>query len=350
MVVANSRVKRQARRLDPNTVRVCVVMPIRNEAGHIAGTLDSVLQQTFPRHRTEILVVDGLSDDHTLDILVRYQQNNPRLRVLSNPRGTAPTSLNMGIAASNAEIIVRVDGHCTLASDYIERCVELLGQSGAGNVGGLMLPSGDGIISSAVAVAMSSRFGIGNGRFRYLQREEYVDTVYLGCFRREVLDEVGWFDAELTRNQDDELNYRITQAGFGVLLSPAIVSTYVPRGSLAALWRQFYQFGLWKVRVIRKHPHSIQPRHLVPPVFVATLAASLLSFVLWRRRLFLLVPTLYGVVVLWAAAWGGRRDLRLTIPLLAVIPCLHLGYGSGFVIGLWHAVRGESSKHRVFDR
>lgn len=321
-------------------------MPVRNEAAHIDATLQTVLTQTFPVDRMRIVVVDGASEDETRAIVDRYIAEHQHMYVLTNPRRTAPTSLNLGIRSGSEEVIIRVDGHCELAPDYIERCVALLAASRAGNVGGLMRPVGHGAIGRAVAAAMSSPFGVGNAHFHYLERETYVDTVYLGCFRREVLQEVGLFDEDLTRNQDDELNYRIRRAGYGILLSPEIVSTYTPRSTLSALWRQFYQFGLWKVRVMQKHPGSIQPRHLAPPVFVLAMSTSLLVAGLTRRLQFLALPALYGAAVVAAGTKTGGRTLRSVLALLLVFPCLHISYGSGILIGCLRALLNSTPRGR----
>lgn len=318
--------------LDPATARVAVVIPAYNEERHISDTLCRVVGQTFPAGRMEIIVVDGASTDSTRAILSEWTRRHPNLCVLENPRRTAPTSLNMGIRATDADVIVRVDGHCRIAPDYVERCVELLARSGAANVGGPMRSEGVGPVGEAVAIATSSRFGIGNARFHYLEREEWVDTVYLGAFRRKVLEEVGLYDEELTRNQDDELNYRIREAGYGILLSPSIVSSYTPRSSLRALWRQYYQYGFWKVRVIEKHPGSVQPRHLAPASLVAGLTVSVAAFLLFRRRRLLLPWAAYLSGVAGASAMNADGSVRRALLLGAVFSCLHLGYGAGFLL------------------
>lgn len=279
--------------------------------------------------------MDGLSTDRTREILEAYGRKHSRLRVLINSERTAPTALNKGIAASQADVIVRVDGHCELAPDYIERCVDLLAATRAANVGGLMNPRSTSRMGRAIALATQSRVGIGNARFHYLQKQEYVDTVYLGAFRREVLEEVGGYDEELTRNQDDELNYRIRRAGYGIVLSPAIVSTYVPRSSLRSLWRQYFQYGWWKVRVIEKHPASVQPRHLAPAFFTAGSLGSLLLAALTRRSWPLTPIAAYALLIGSVAARLSRRDVRLFALLVLVFPTLHFGYGSGFLIALF---------------
>jgi succinoglycan biosynthesis protein ExoA len=320
--------------LDVNRATVSIIIPIRNEAESIRATLDSVLHQSFPSSRTEVIVVDGMSTDRTREVLDRYRQEYPRLRVVDNPARTVPAALNLSIRQATGDVIVRVDGHCRLAADYVERCVALLAESGAANVGGLMRPEGEGPIGQAMAVATRSRFGIGNGRFHYLERQAYVDTVYLGAFRTEVLHELGGYDEELVRNQDDELNYRIRQAGFSILLSPDIVSTYTPRHSLRAIWRQYYQYGFWKVRVIEKHQGSLQARHLAPALLVSGLLTSAAAFVMSRRVWTLLPWVGYVGADLMAALLNTRRSPSQTLPVALVFPCLHLSYGMGFVVGI----------------
>jgi hypothetical protein len=182
---------------------------------------------------------------------------------------------------------------------------------------------------------MRSRFGVGNSRYHYLEREEFVDTVYMGAFRSEVLDEVGAYDGELARNQDDELNYRIRAAGYGVLLSPQLVSIYSPPRSLKTLWRrQFYPYGYWKVRVLEKHPRSLQPRHLAPPALVLLLAISVTAAVARRKKVYLAPLGIYCAATFTAAGWASRSRLPLTPLVATVFVFMHLGYGIGFIHAL----------------
>jgi len=319
--------------LDVDRATVSIIVPIRNEEESICSTLDSVLHQSFPSSRTEVIVVDGMSTDGTRAVLDRYRQEYARLQVVDNPGRTVPVALNLGIQRATGDVVVRVDGHCRISHDYVECCMALLAESGAANVGGLMRPECKGAIGQAVAVATRSRFGIGNGRFHYLERQAYVDTVYLGAFRTHVLRELGGYDEELVRNQDDELNYRIRHAGYSILLSPDIVSTYVPRHSLRAIWRQYYQYGFWKVRVIEKHWGSVQARHLAPALLVSGLLASAAAFVMSKRVWTLLPWVGYIGADLVMALLHTRRSPSQTLPVALVFPCLHLSYGIGFAVG-----------------
>ena len=203
--------------------RVSVILPVRNEADHLGVCLDAILAQDCPAEELEVLVVDGASEDGTREVVRHYARNDPRVRLASNPQQIVPTAMNAGIRAARGEIIVRVDGHTTIAADYVRLGVEALHRTGAMNVGGPMTAVGGGWFGDAVAAATSSRFGVGS-YFHFGTSEREVDTVYLGMWRRSVFEQVGLFDEELVRNQDDELNYRIRKAGGSVVLIPAMRS------------------------------------------------------------------------------------------------------------------------------
>jgi len=261
---------------------ISLLLPIRNESAYIERCLRAVLAQDYPPDRMEILVVDGMSTDGTREIvrkmiaqsLLSSTDRQPPVVLLDNLAGIVPTALNIGLRQAKGEIIIRVDGHTVIAPDYVHRCVEALEQSGADNVGGRMHARGENAWGVAVAAATSSPFGVGGARFHYSDEEEWVDTVYMGAWPRPVFWGIGLFDEELVRDQDDEFNYRLREYGGRILLSPKIKSVYLVRGTPQALWRQYYQYGFWKVRVLQKHPLQMRPRQFVPPLFVLSLLAS----------------------------------------------------------------------------
>jgi len=317
--------------------RVSLLVPIRNEERYIARCLDGLAAQDYPRDRLEVLVIDGASSDRTREVVAGYRDRLPGLRILDNPDRTVPYAMNLGIRAAQGDAIVRVDGHCVLAPDYVRRCVEVLLETQAHCVGGPMRCSGEGYWGVAIAAAMSSRFGVGNVLFR---REDYrgtADTVYLGAWPREVFGQIGLFDEELSNNQDDELAYRLRKAGGIVFLDPSIRSLYFARTSIPHLWRQYYRYGLYKVRVFQKHPFRMQLRQFVPPSFVAAvgalpLAALLEPLALWAWGAMLL---LYGMVNLAAATALASRTRWAFLPAFPwLFAVLHLSYGSGFLVGL----------------
>ena len=311
-------------------------MPIRNEGSFLRESLGAVLAQDYPTDRLEILVADGCSTDGTQQLIGAFKQKHPNLELLENSGRIVPTGLNLALRRARGEIILRVDGHTFIAPDYVSQCVAALSRSGAENVGGRMNATGAGRFGEAVAMATSSPFGVGGARFHYSNREEFVDTVYLGAWPRHVFVEIGLFDEELVRNQDDEFNYRLTERGGRILLSPEIKSVYTNRSSPGSLWRQYFQYGYWKVRVLQKHPGQMQPRQFAPPAFVFTLLISIFGYLFSTfDRLSLVVPGLYLlanlVASIYTASYKGWRNLPL-LPLAYAI--LHLSYGAGFLAGL----------------
>lgn len=318
---------------------VSVVMPVRNEAGFIARSLGCVLAQDYPSDRMEVIVADGMSDDGTRELVHAAARRDRRVRLVDNKGRIAPTALNAALAGARGTIIVRVDGHTEIASDYVRQCVLELERTGADNVGGRMEAEGSGAVRRAIAAATSSPFGVGGARFHYSKAEEWVDTVYLGAWRRATFDNLGLFDEELVRNQDDEFNYRLRAAGGRILLSPRIHSRYYGRSSLSSLARQYFQYGFWKVRVLQKHPLQMRLRQFVPPLFVLALIATsalVLAFPAApaTRLLVLGLAAIYLLADAAAAVVETRRQGASPALLALVFPILHVAYGTGFLAGL----------------
>ena len=319
---------------------VSVIMPVRNEAAYIERSLGAVLAQEYPADCLEILVVDGLSSDGTRQAVLAQAAADPRVRLLDNPAGIVPPGLNIGIAQARGEIVVRVDGHCEIAPDYVRRCVQhlLAGHEGAPveAVGGPIETIGETDEAAAIALAMSSWFGVGGSAFRTIKdRPLLVETVAFPAYRRATLQRLGPFDEEMVRNQDDEYNYRLLKGGGRILLSPDIRSRYYSRGSLRSLWRQYYQYGYWKVRVMQKHPRQMRLRQFAPPALVAGLFGSAALGLVFRPFRWLLgaVVALYLAANVVASLSLGREHAPR---LLVIHPILHLSYGLGFLVGLAH--------------
>ncbi|PIQ25170.1 glycosyltransferase family 2 protein [bacterium (Candidatus Blackallbacteria) CG17_big_fil_post_rev_8_21_14_2_50_48_46] len=323
--------------------RISVLVPIRNEAQYIERCLHSILNQTLPAEAIEILVIDGLSTDLTPQILSRLQAEEPRIQVLENPAQTAPYAMNIGLRHATGDIWVRVDGHCEIAPDYLALCLQVLEETGAGCVGGRLNNVGETAWARAIAMGMSSPFGVGNALFRYTQTACEVDTLAFGAYRREVLEKVGLFNEALTRNQDDEYNYRVRAAGYRIWLDPRIQSTYYTRGSLPTLWKQYYQYGYWKIIVLREHPGSLQLRHLIPACFVLSLAGALLLsiFSFWGCFLLGAIGGAYCLADLYFSARQAWTQFRYFPALLLIFPTLHLAYGVGFLGALFSFLLGK---------
>jgi len=315
---------------------VSIVIPMRNEAATIGSLLEGVLAQDYPADRFELLVVDGASSDGSAAVVETYARRDPRVHLLHNPRRIVPTALNIAIRAARGDTICRIDGHTRVAPDYVRVGVETLARTGADNVGGPMRSVGGGWFGDAVAAATGSRFGIGS-YFHYGTEEREVDTVYLGMWPRRVFARIGLFDEELVRNQDDELNYRLRKAGGRVLMTPAMHSWYQNRQSVTGLLRQYYQYGLWKVRVLQKHPRQMSWRHFVPPALVAGLAgATLLSGVVpGAATASRIVFGLYVAAVLVVAGrLALHRGVRAWLATALAFASIHCAWGTGFLNGL----------------
>jgi glycosyltransferase involved in cell wall biosynthesis len=316
---------------------VTIVIPTRNEGGHIVELLGCVFSQDYPADRMEVIVADGCSDDNTPQIVTEYAKRYSNLRLVHNPRRIVPTGFNLALAAAKGEIIVRVDGHTTIESDYVRQCVETLERTGAANVGGRMDAVGRGRFGEAVAAATSSSFGVGNSRSHYSYKEEWVDSVYLGAWPRRVFEESGLFDEELVHDQDDEFNYRVRKHGGKMLLNPQIRSVYTNRSSPVALWKQYFQYGFWKVRVLQKHQKQMRPRQFAPPLFVLSLILSLCFAVLlpWGWISLAAIAGCYALANLGASAIAVAVKGWEHLPLLPLVyAILHLSYGFGFLVGL----------------
>ena len=330
---------------------VTVIIPVRNEGAYIIESLGRIFSQDYPADSMEVIVADGDSDDNTPQIISEYTKRYSNLRLVHNPGRIVPTGLNLALAAAEGEIIVRIDGHTTIEPDYVRRCVEALKRTGAANVGGRMNAVGRGRFGEAVAAATSSPFGVGGARFHYSDEEEWVDTVYMGAWPRRVFEKAGLFDEELVRDQDDEFNYRLREHGGRILLSPKIKSVYSNRSNPLALWRQYFQYGFWKVRVMQKHPKQMRPRQFVPPLLALCLFLCLCLSILfpWGWTCLASITGCYALANLAASVATAARKGWRHAPLLPVVyAILHLSYGLGFLVGLskfWN--RWSDKKGRV---
>ncbi len=316
---------------------VSVVMPVRNEGGFMERSLQAVLRQTYPAGRYEVIVADGMSTDGTRARLDALARDHRGLRVVDNPGRIVSTGLNAALRHVRGDVVIRVDGHCEIADDYVDRCVAHLRSPDVQIVGGPLTTVGETPTAQAIAVAMSSPFGVGNSAFRTGQRSAVVDTVAFPAYPRQLLREAGPFDEELVRNQDDEYNYRLRKMGVRILLAQDVRCRYFSRSSFRSLWRQYFQYGYWKVRVLQKHARQMRPRQFVPPLFVAVLAVLTLlatRFPLARWALGAGVAAYVAANVSAAAVTARREGGRFFLPLCAAFATLHFSYGAGFLCGL----------------
>ncbi len=328
---------------------ISVVLPCRNEEHYIGACLDSILATTYPLDRIEVLVVDGMSDDRTREIVAGYVGRGGTIRVLENRGRITPVALNVGIRIATGEIIMRMDAHVVYPPQYIPRLVDALQTSDADNVGGVIttLPADRSTMARAIAIGLSHPFGVGNSYFRIgVGAPRWVDSVPFGCFRREVFDRVGLFDEELVRNQDDEFNLRLIKYGGRILLLPDVVSYYFARRSLPDLARMYYQYGYYKPLVAKK-AGGMTLRQLVPGLFLLTLVATiLLAPVPAMRRVGMTVVATYLVALVACVASTVRRHgWRCALALAAVFPTVHFSYGFGSLRGAFeHLVQRRAAR------
>ncbi len=314
--------------------KVAIVIPCRNEEQYISKCIDSVLQQEYAQDKLEVFVCDGCSDDSTVEIVNQYCQKHANVKLLVNKKRTTPYALNLGLKTSDADVKIILGAHSEIKSDYVANCVSCFEvDSQIGCVGGILDNVYESETAQVIGEAMSSPFGVGNAHFRTGAKDGYVDTVAFGAYRKEVFETVGYFDEELTRNQDDEFNFRVQKAGYKIYLSKTIRADYYVRASYSKLARQYYQYGYWKVFVNKKHATVTSIRQLVPMIFVL----FLLSFPCWiimnLTFIFIFGLSCYGLGALFFAHKTTTSIWNIPAIVFTFL-LLHIGYGSGYLEGV----------------
>jgi succinoglycan biosynthesis protein ExoA len=329
------------------SIDISVIVPCRNEIREIRAFLDCVLRQELGGLEMEVLMADGMSDDGTRVVLNEFQKRFQNFRVLDNPGRIVSTGMNRAMQLARGEIIIRMDAHTVYAPDYVRTCVEVLNETGAGNVGGPARTRAEGYIAEAIAHAFHTPFASGGAKYRDTQYEGRVDTVSYGCWRRSTLESIGDFDESLVRGADDDLNRRLARRGGVVWQSPRIVSWYRPRTGLRALFWQHFQYGFWKVPIVWKHRQRPAWRNFVPAACLAAAIVLLLSSAVAayaaesasvRNSLLvvlLVLVCLYFAGSLAAALSVASRNGWKFLPVMPVVfGVFHISYALGFSLGL----------------
>ena len=331
---------------------VSLLVAMRNEENYIQRCLGSLFIQEYPADCLEVFILDGESTDNSWEIVSNLIQHRPGYHLIKNAAIYQAAAWNLGIRISHGEIIGIVSGHVKLAPDYVSQAVETLQRTGADMVGGPVQAINHNRLGEAIAMAVSTPFGVGGARFRYTQREEETDTVFMGLCRRSIYQELGGFDEEMIRNQDDEFSYRLRKNGGIIVCNPAIRSEYYSRSGLQSLWRQYFQYGYYKVRVLQKHPRQMRLRQYIPFIFVLALfgALMLVPFTSIGKGLFGLIFGSYLLANLASSIWvAARQGWQFLVYLPLVFATLHFGYGLGFLFGLikfshrWNDRKGKIS-------
>lgn len=320
---------------------VTIAMPCLNEERFIETCIRSVLAQDYPSDRLEVLVADGRSTDRTREILARLSAEDPRIRMIDNPAKIQAAGMNAILQQARGEIIVRMDVHCEYATDYVRKCVDVLEKTGADNVGGAQRARATTLFQRALCAALDSPLGVGGAKYRSADNEGFVDTVFLGAFRRRVFEQIGLYDPHAVTNEDAELNQRIIDAGGKVYLSREIVVHYHPRESFRALAKQYFKYGRGRARTLLKHKKLLSLRPAIPFLMVSGATTLLMTSAIQP-----FTPLAFAAYALATGAEAVRIGARAgvtTIPIVwAIFPVLHVSHGVGFAVGL--------VKHGLFDR
>lgn len=325
-----------------NSILVSVIIPCCNEEKFISQCLDSIIANDFPKNNFEILVIDGMSEDKTRKILKEYVQKYSFIRLLENPKKITPHALNIGIKNAKGEIIIRMDAHSVYYKDYISKCIEYLEKYNVDNVGGIwkIMPIEKTLINKAIALASSSFFSAGNAYYRrgYSKGAKLVDTVFGGCYKKEVFQKIGLYNENLKRSQDMEFNLRLKQAGGKILLVPDIITFYYPKSTLREFFKHNFEDGVWAVYPLKFIKKLLKLRHYVPLFFVSTLISyAILSFFspifLWMLLFILCLYSLSSIYFSFVIAIK-EKDVRFIFITPIVFAARHIGYGLGSIRGL----------------
>lgn len=326
-----------------------MICPVFNEEKFIEACIMSIIEQDYPQDAMEIIFVDGRSTDHTTDIIRRYIQDYPFMKLIDNPERIVPYALNRGLQEAKGEVIMRLDGHCTYPTNYISELVKYLYQLNADNVGGVWntQPAKDTPVCQAIALASSHPFGVGGSMHKIgVSKIIETDTVPFGCYKREVFEKTGPFDTDLVRNQDDEFNGRLLNLGGKIYLIPQVIINYTARDTLCKMRQMYYQYGLYKPLVNKKLGAPATVRQFFPLLFLLGLLVggicSIFSpFILQLYTTILLIYLFVGIVV------GSMGAIRTHQPLLVLLMPyvffnIHMSYGLGYLVGIFSVIRNKS--------
>ena len=307
---------------------ISVILPVLNEEEHLEESVSAILAQDYAGE-FEIILALGPSKDLTNQIAARLSDENPKIILVTNPTCQTAAGLNLALHRSTREIVVRVDAHAEIPQNYLHLAVEILADSGAVNVGGVMGAEGVTLFESAVAAAMRSPFGVGGSRFHTGGKAGYVDTVYLGAFWRQAVVDAGGFDERFIRAQDWELNYRLRENGGKIYFDPRLHVTYRPRPNLRRLAKQYFEYGRWRRVIARKYPETINYRYLAPPLALIGTALSLIAGALFYTSLYLPAATYITFIAITPLFIS--KNLAHYPVLIFILPTMHFSWGFGFL-------------------
>ncbi len=318
-----------------------IIIPCRNEKKFIGKCLDSLLANEYPRDKFEILVVDGASDDDTIELVKEYQKiHYPFIRLLNNPKKITSAALNIGIREANGDYITILSSHSIVEKNFIKANISHISKNGVDCVGGILetLPANDSLYAKAIAAGLSHPFGVGNAYFRIgIKESKYVDTVPFGCYRKEIFQRIGYFDEDLVRNQDDEFNLRILKNSGKILLIPEIQSYYYARDSISKLSKMYFQYGYFKPLVAIKLGSVFTWRQIIPAAFVGSLLICGLLSLIIKPFILLLVISLFPYLIVnlfFSLSLAFKKGLKYFLIMPYIFSVIHVSYGSGYLKGI----------------
>ena len=315
---------------------ISFIMPVLNEEAHLRKSVASIFEQKgLVAGQVEVILALGPSKDKTNQIADALSKEYP-VQLVQNPTGKTPAGLNLAIAKAKHDVVIRVDAHSVLSPDYSISAVKILSETGAGNVGGLMKAEGVTPFQKAVAWAYGSRFGLGGGTYHVGGEAGPSDSVYLGVFRRDVLNKLGGFDERMIRGQDWELNLRIRESGEQVWFDPRLVVTYFPRSTWRKLTKQFFDTGAWRALLTKSHPNKANLRYFAPPALVLGSFMGILLSILGFGGVIGLLPLIsYALAVALISLTAKELSWIAKLALLVTLPTMHFSWGTGFLAGLF---------------
>ncbi|MBD3289122.1 glycosyltransferase [candidate division KSB1 bacterium] len=333
-----------------NHLNVSVIVACRNEEKYIGNCLESIIGNNYPKDRLEVLVVDGMSTDSTRDIIDRYAQNFSFIKRIDNPKLITPAAFNLGIKNASGEVVMIMGSHSKYKSNYISSCIRYLNKCDADNVGGILrtLPGDDTTTAKAIASSLSHPFGVGNSSFRVGSRKPlWADTVFGGCYKKKVFDEVGLFNENLVRSQDMDFNIRLKSNGGKILLVPSIIAEYFAKPTIKSFFMHNFKDGFWAIYPLKFGSSMFKIRHLLPLFFVTSIIAGFVLSFIWLPLKILFLSGIFAYLLLnlfssAALAWRSKK-LRFFIILPFVFVARHFGYGLG---SLWGLLKLTISSHQ----
>lgn len=317
---------------------VSIVIPMLNEQDAIERCVHSILAQDYPQDKLEIVIVDGMSVDASRQVVQTMMNEHQSIRLLENPSSRTPASLNIGIRQAKGDVVIILGAHTTIDSRFVSTNVKYMNELDVKCTGGTQMNVGETYVQRAIGYAMGSIFGIPSAPYRFYPKKRFVDTVVYAAYKRQLFDEIGYFDEELRISEDAEFNWRIRKAGNKIFYTPEIISYYYPRKNLSRLFKQFFNYGIFRVNVMKKHFDSFKLIHFLPPLFIATmcilLVGGFLLPVLWRFAAVLSAAYLLYIVLGAIVTAGKIRKIHYVPVLPLVFATMQISWGTGFLVGM----------------